>query len=129
MHLADLSGNRRFWVVKINSKNEIPNFNFSQEYKDQIQAEAKHCFVNGEPLFFNGEYLKAAKEYQNNAMEYDDRVGIVEKYLNTLLPDNWDELSLHDRHLFFRINPNNIDDHYEQTVGSTIKERLEVSGP
>lgn len=62
-------------------------------------------------------------------MEHDERVGIVEKYLNTLLPDNWDELSLHNRHLFFHNDPNNIDDHYEQVVGPAILEREEVSGP
>ena len=37
-----------------------------------------------------------AAEYQNNAREHDDRTGIVEKNLDELLPDNWDECSIAD---------------------------------
>lgn len=38
-------------------------------------------------------------------------------------------VKIHDRHLFFHSDPNNIDDHYEQVVGPAILERVEVLGP
>ena len=124
-YLRDLTGNRRFWVIKINSTNVIPNFGFDKIFKDQLWAEAKHYYVNGEPLFLSGEFLDIAAEYQNNAMEKDDRVGIVEKYLNEPLPDNWDELSIADRQYYFN---KEFDANYvpDQAFGPAIYQREEV---
>lgn len=34
---------------------------------------------------------------QNNALEVDDRQGIVEAYLEMLLPDNWKKMNLYER--------------------------------
>ncbi len=90
-YLRDLTGNRRFWVIKINSKNVFPDFNFSKEFKDQLWAEAKYYYEHGEKLYLGGEYLETAKEYQNNAMEHDERAGAVEDFLNMEIPTNWYE--------------------------------------
>jgi len=124
--LRDLTGNRRFWVVKINSKNETPNISFSQEYKDQIWAEAKHYYENGEELFLSGEYLETAKEYQNNAMEHDERVGVVEAYLNMLLPDNWDDIDDMDKRRAYIQNDAYLG--VGALYGKATKTRNEVSG-
>lgn len=124
--LRDLTGNRRFWVVKINSKNETPNISFSQEYKDQIWAEAKHYYENGEELFLSGEYLETAKEYQNNAMEHDERVGVVEAYLNMLLPDNWDDIDDMDKRRAYIQNDVYLG--IGALYGKATKTRNEVSG-
>ena len=102
-YLRDLTGNRRFWVIKINSTNTIPNFRFDKTFKDQLWAEARHYYVGGEPLFLDEKFLEIAAEYQNNAMEHDDRTGIVEKYLDELLPDNWDECSIADSNTTLKI--------------------------
>ena len=40
-YLRDLTGNRLFWIIKINSTNVIPSFNFTKEFKDQLWAEAR----------------------------------------------------------------------------------------
>lgn len=124
-YLRDLTGNRRFWVIKINSTNVIPNFNFDKHFKDQLWAEAKYYYESGEPLFLSGEFLDIAAEYQNNAMEKDDRVGIVEKYLSEPLPDNWDELSIADRQYYFN---KEFDANYvpDQAFGPAIYRREEV---
>ena len=125
-YLRDLTGNRRFWVIKINSKNVIPNFNFDKNFKDQLWAEAKYYYERGEQLFLSGEYLDIAAEYQNNAMEKDDRVGIVEKYLEEVLPDNWDECDIADRRYYFN---KEFDSYYvpKITFGPAIYQREEVS--
>lgn len=34
---------------------------------------------------------------QQSAMEVDERVGMVEEYLNTMLPDDWDSMDLFQR--------------------------------
>ena len=124
-YLRDLTGNRRFWVIKINSTNVIPKFSFDKNFKDQLWAEAKHYYVNGEELFLSGEFLEVATEYQNNAMEKDDRVGIVEKYLNELLPDDWDEHSIADRQYYFN---KEFDSNYipDKPFGPALYQREEV---
>ena len=125
-YLRDLTGNRRFWIIKINSKNVTPDFAFTKEFKDQVWAEAKHYYEHGEKLFLSGEFLEAAEEYQNNAMEHDDRTGLVEEYLNHLLPDNWDECSIADRRYYF--NKEFDSNYYPQvTYGPELYQREEVS--
>ena len=125
-YLRDLTGNRRFWVIKINSTNVIPNFNFDKSFKDQLWAEAKHYYESGEELFLSGEYLDIATQYQNNAMEKDDRVGIVEKYLEEMLPDNWDGFSIEDRRYYFN---KEFDTYHtpKEPFGPAIYQREEIS--
>lgn len=126
-YLRDLTGNRRFWVIKINSTNVIPNFNFTKEFKDQLWAEAKHYYEQKEKLFLEGEYLEAAAQYQNNAMEHDDRTGLVAKYLDEPLPENWDEIDIADRQYYFN---KSFDDYHVPAVtyGPAIYQREEVCG-
>jgi len=33
-------------------------------------------------------------------MEYDDREGLIRKYLNTLLPENWETMDLYERRAY-----------------------------
>ena len=126
-YLRDLTGNRRFWVIKINSTNVIPNFNFTKEFKDQLWAEAKYYYEQKEKLFLEGEYLEAAAQYQNNAMEHDDRTGLVAKYLDEPLPENWDEIDIADRQYYFN---KSFDDYHVSAVtyGPAIYQREEVCG-
>ena len=125
-YLRDLTGNRRFWVIKINSQNVIPNFSFSQDFKDQLWAEAKYYYEHGEKLYLSGKHLETAAEYQNKAMEHDDRVGIVEKYLDELLPDNWEDFDIADRRYYFN---KEFDSYHTPTepFGPAIYQREEVS--
>ena len=44
-----------------------------------------------------GDDLEAAEEAQRSAMEVDERVGMVEEYLNMKLPENWDDMDLYAR--------------------------------
>jgi len=37
---------------------------------------------------------------QREAMEIDDRIGMVETYLNTKLPSNWDSMNIYDRRIY-----------------------------
>ena len=64
---------------------------------DQIWAEAVEYYNRGEELFLKGEIAEQAYAMQREAMETDDREGIVEEYLNTLLPDEWSSMDLYER--------------------------------
>ena len=70
----------------------------------QIWAEAKDAYQKGERLYLEGEVAAMATSEQAEAMETDDREGLVRTYLDTLLPENWDAMSLYDRRNFLNGN-------------------------
>ena len=51
----------------------------------------------GKKLYLEGDLLAEAEKMQQSAMEVDERVGMVEEYLNTMLPDDWDSMDLFQR--------------------------------
>ena len=99
-YLRDITGNRRFWIVKLHQTEQVKTFNFSEEERDQIWAEAKHYWQQGEKLHLEGYLVGEAIEMQKDAMEEDERRGMVEMYLEKLLPANWNELDLYARRSF-----------------------------
>lgn len=99
--LRDVTGNRRFWPVTVKGVNpEKAPWNISQEVVDLIWAEALQIWRDGEQLFLTGDAAAEAFDAQRAAMEADERVGMVEDYLNTLLPMNWHEMDLPSRREF-----------------------------
>lgn len=97
--LRDVTGNRRFWVI--NTKGGTPIIDF-KDYLDeatiaQLWAEAKYRVNEGEPLYLNDEIEAEARLIQDKHLEKDERAGIVEEYLNRLLPSNWDDLDTYAR--------------------------------
>lgn len=96
-YLRDITGNRRFWVIKLHQQRQKQKWHFDQSFRDQFWAEAKAIYESGETLYLEGDLLDAAEEAQRGAMEVDERIGMVEEYLNTLLPENWDTMDLYAR--------------------------------
>ena len=47
------------------------------------------------------EVLVKSEEIQKTVLQHDDRVGLVEEYLNMLLPNNWDSMSIYERRAYF----------------------------
>jgi predicted P-loop ATPase len=99
-YLRDITGNRRFWVVKLNQREQKKTWHFTKEDRDQIWAEAKYYYEKGEKLYLEGDMISAAEEVQREAMEVDERQGMVEEYLDTLLPENWDAMDTYARRNF-----------------------------
>ena len=121
-YLRDITGNRRFWIVKCRQEEAVRRFAFSPEERDQIWAEAIRIWKNGEKLYLEGNLLKDAEEVQRGAMEVDERLGMVETYLNTLLPEKWQEMSLFDRRSW-------LQDPEDPTRPRGSVPRTEVSNP
>jgi len=67
---------------------------------EQVWAEALECWKAGEELFLAGDIAKEALEQQKLAMENDERLGLIREYLDRLLPENWEEMSLSERRQF-----------------------------
>lgn len=103
-YLRDITGNRRFWIIKLHQKKQKKTWNFTPEYRAQFWAEAKEIWKSGEKLYLEGDLLEAAEEVQQSAMEVDERVGMVEEYLNTKLPEDWAEMDLFQRRTYLQGN-------------------------
>jgi putative DNA primase/helicase len=96
--LRDITGNRRFWPVKVTGESSKKAWELHDI--DQIWAEALYIYRKGEDLFLKGNEAKMALSEQADAMEADDREGLVREYLDKLLPENWSTMDLYERRNF-----------------------------
>lgn len=101
-YLRDITGNRRYWNVKVPGNGKYKPWDLDAETIDQIWAEVMVHAKAGEKLFLPPELETYAREEQREAMEQDDREGLVQEYLNMLLPDNWNEMDAYKRRDFVR---------------------------
>ena len=113
--LRDKTGNRRFWPVDvgINKRNKSV-FDMTQYDIDQIWAEALKLYKDGEKLYLTGEEEKEAQNQQDSHSEESAKAGLVEEYLNKLLPANWYELNISERRNF--IHDTDFGDSLEGTM-------------
>lgn len=95
--LRDITGNRRFWPVRISGDGKRKAWQMSVYDVEQIWAETLVLYAKGEKLFLEGSDVELATNEQADAMESDEREGLVRTYLDTLLPDDWNALSLYER--------------------------------
>ena len=95
--LRDITGNRRFWPVRINGESKKKAWQMSVYDVEQIWAETLVLYGKGEKLYLEGSDVQLATNEQADAMESDEREGLVRTYLETLLPDDWNALSLYER--------------------------------
>ena len=103
--LRDPSGNRRFMPVDIHNVKLTENPKLVKLLKDtatidQLWAEAMHLYRKGEKLYLSPEAERLANHEQRRHSETDERKGLIEAYLNRLLPKNWDTMDLYERRAF-----------------------------
>lgn len=103
--LRDPSGNRRFmpvdiWNKKLLDNQDLRNFIEDSAEIDQVWAEAVHMFRKGEPLYLSPEAERIASAEQDMHTEIDERKGLIEAYVNRLLPANWDKMDLFERRAY-----------------------------
>lgn len=100
------TGNRRFWVIPVVA--ELRKYRDWSEAirrdRDQLWAEAVHYYKQGEPLYLSEELEAQAKQRQQDFNDdNDDPIGaMLDKYLNTLLPVNWDTMDIQARRSYLR---------------------------
>lgn len=101
-YLRDITGNRRFWNVKVSGGSKYKPWEMTKEVVEQIWAEVILLAKAGEKLYLEPQLESFAQEEQREAMEQDDREGVVREYLDMLLPDSWDEMDIYRRRDYFR---------------------------
>ncbi len=100
--LRDTTGNRRFWPVMVTGGGKKSIWDMTPAERDQIWAEAVSLYVCGESPYLDADMEKEAERAQQAALEYDDRVGLVEEYLEKRLPADWYERTADVRVDFFQ---------------------------
>ena len=97
--LRDPTGNRRFMPIDVRPEYATKSVNddLIQDEVNQIWAEAYQLYLAKEPLYLVGDEDIIAKIEQHKHSEADERKGIIEEYLNTKFPDDWDKMDLYDR--------------------------------
>ena len=97
-------GNRRFLIVEVAEKLDFGKY--SDEYVNQVWAEAVHIWKTSRDkyglkdnpeLFLSSEEEAAAESVRSMATEEDSMTGLIQAYLDTLVPANWVELSPEER--------------------------------
>jgi len=100
--LRDITGNRRFWPVLTPRRGRMSLDDLTPEFVAQIWAEAKEYEALGETIYLPDELEKEAERQQLRAMEHDEREGLIAQFLETLLPEKWDEMDLYRRQEYLR---------------------------
>lgn len=104
-YLRDRTGNRRFWPIDLcqvpatksvwaDLANEVP----------QIWAEAVECYKRAEPLHMDSILEKMAQTKQEEHRESDPKEGVILSFLDTLVPDDWNNRDEDNRRTFY-MNP------------------------
>jgi predicted P-loop ATPase len=102
--LRDPTGDRRFWPVDLNEELSTKSVfkDLSKQMIDLIWAEAMVLFKQKEPLHLNEEVKLMALQAQREHSEHDEREGLIQRYLDTLLPENWEEMDTWQRQSFLQ---------------------------
>lgn len=97
--LKDATGNRRFNPIDIHPEFATKSIkdDLTDEEVRQIWAEAYELYKQGEQLYFNDEEATLARAEQYKHTETDERRGVIESFLEKLLPLDWDDKDLYDR--------------------------------
>lgn len=97
--LRDRTGNRRFWPIDVGQNEHPYDLNdFTSELVDQIWAEAYQLYLGGESIYIDSKKIEEmARNVQEAHTELSEKRGVIQEYLETLLPDNWESLDLFER--------------------------------
>lgn len=88
-------GNRRFLVVRCLEKFDIDAM--TPEYVDQVWAEAVVGYLAGERMYLQDDEASVAQEERESFVEEDAVAGVVEEFLQTLVPEDWWERTADSR--------------------------------
>lgn len=85
--LRNEEGNRRFLVVEVADKVDFDKL--TQDYVDQVWAEAVASYHDGERLYLTPVEERMAAKARERHIEEEPMFGLVRRYLDTLVPEDW----------------------------------------
>ena len=102
--LHDQTGGRRFWPVDIGRRERTRSVwgGLTEAEVGQIWAEAIELYRAGEALYLPAELETEARELQEKHTESNAKLGLIEEYLDRLLPADWDNMDLVRRRMWLQ---------------------------
>jgi predicted P-loop ATPase len=99
--LRDPTGGRRFWPVTVGDIGRSRADGFTDEIVNQVWAEIVVRYKAGEQWYLSEEAEAQAREVQSAHTEHNGKQGLVENFLESMVPKNWDERDLDGRLMFY----------------------------
>lgn len=93
--LREREGNRRFLIVDIQEKADFDKY--TDEYVDQVWAEAVHAFKSGESHILNEAEEALAESVRVLHTQTDDLADMISEGVDVLLPGDWDTKTVSQR--------------------------------
>jgi putative DNA primase/helicase len=84
-------GNRRFLIVRCEDKVDFTLL--TDDYVDQVWAEAVHLYRQGELLYLDDDQSLAAAGEREGFIEEDALEGVIQEFLDTPVPSAWSKWS------------------------------------
>lgn len=100
-YLTDLTGNRRFYPIPLKNEPTKDVFELSEDMVQQIWAEAKMYYDNGEELFLGIYEETIAEEYRREASKEELFYSDIEEFLEMDVPLDWDSMKLFEKRNYF----------------------------
>ena len=103
--LKDVTGNRRFYPISVGvvpCKKSV--FDDLDIEVDQIWAEAYSRYLLGESLILSKDAEILAEEAREMYRETSPKEGLIREFLAIEVPQNWQDLSLGQRRMFYQGN-------------------------
>lgn len=117
--LRDQTGNRRFWVMPVGKQSVKRAWNtLTKDEVNQLWAEAVHWFNENEPLYLSNELEETAREIQLGHSEMSTRIGQIEEYLESKVPENWIDMTIAERRVFLN------GDFASEDTGTILRDRI-----
>jgi putative DNA primase/helicase len=109
--LKSTTGNRRFIPIDVNQELVTKSVwdDMDDATVEQFWAEAFIYYKKGETLYMENEAKKLAEAEQSKHAETDDRMGLVENFLDQLLPKDWESRGLMERRMFIEAQGEGVD--------------------
>lgn len=99
--LHDATGNRRYWPVDVDVvKPKFRPSDIDDYLRDQLWAEAKQYWEQGEKLYLSPEEELLAKEQQEAHRDISEYEGQLEEYLRIPITEDWYERTPAERRIF-----------------------------
>lgn len=96
--LRDATGGRRFWPVTVTDKGRETGDYFTAEIVDQVWAEIVMRYSAGENWYLDNAKIEAvARQIQDAHTEMNGKQGLLEQFVERLLPKDWATRNLGQR--------------------------------
>jgi len=99
--MRDSTGGRRFWPVTVTNAGRERCKNLTDTVVDNIWAEIVSYYKSGEQWYLDESTETIARRVQDEHTETNGKQGLIENFVDILLPKGWDNYDLDRRLIFF----------------------------